>query len=96
MAALVFALFTSVMLVQFAVDEQHNLQVHGIQDDHLIVCEAVGIDPSWYQIAGSGQNSLLRTIPPLNLGLGNQDVAPWTKPWPSSLPRVHGVAKESP
>ena len=34
-AAVVFALFTSVMLVQFAVDEQHNLQVHGIQDDHL-------------------------------------------------------------
>jgi transposase len=63
-AAVVFALFTSVMRVQFAVDEQHTLQVYGVQDDHLIVCEAVGIDPSWYQIAGSGQNSLLRTIPP--------------------------------
>ena len=63
-AAVVFALFTSVMRVQFAVDEQHTLQVYGVQDYHLIVCEAVGIDPSWYQIAGSGQNSLLRTIPP--------------------------------
>ena len=63
-AAVVFTLFTPVMLVQFAVDEQRSLQVHGIQDHHRIVCEAVGIDPGWYQIAVSGQNSLPRTIPP--------------------------------
>jgi transposase len=63
-AAVVFALFTPGMLVQFAVDEQHSLQVHGVQDSHLIVCDAVGIDPGWYQLAVSGQNSLPRTIPP--------------------------------
>ncbi len=63
-AAGVFARFTPGMLVQFAVDEQHNLQVHGVQDSHLIVCDAVGIDPGWYQRAVSGQNSLPRTIPP--------------------------------
>jgi transposase len=63
-AAVVFALFTPVMLVQFAVDAQHSLQVHGVQDYHRIVCDAVGIDPGWYQIAVSGQNSLPRTIPP--------------------------------
>jgi len=63
-AAVVFALFTPVMLVQFTVDAQHNLQMHGVQDYHLIVCDAVGIDPGWYQIAVSGQNSLPRTIPP--------------------------------
>jgi transposase len=63
-AAVVFALFTPVMLVQFAVDTQHSFQVHGVQDYHRIVCEAVGIDPGWYQIAVSGQNSLPRTIPP--------------------------------
>src|SRR5215813_1730784 len=60
----VFALFTPVMLVQCAVDEQLSLQMHGMQDHHRIVCEAVGIDPGWYQIAATGQNSLPRTTPP--------------------------------
>jgi transposase len=63
-AAVVFALFTPVMLVQFAVDHTISLQVHGIQDDHLIVCDAVGIDHAWYQGVATGQNSLPRTTPP--------------------------------
>lgn len=63
-AAVVFALFTPVMLVQFAVENMTSLQVHGVQDHHLIVCEAVGIDPGWYQGAATGQNSLPRTTPP--------------------------------
>jgi transposase len=63
-AAVVFALFTPVMLVQFAVDEQRSLQVHGVQDYHLIVCDAVGIDQAWYQGAATGQNSLLWSTPP--------------------------------
>jgi transposase len=63
-AAVVFTLFAPVMLVQFAVDEQLNLQIHGVQDYHRIVCEAVGINPDWYQIAATGQNSLPRTTPP--------------------------------
>ena len=63
-AAVVFALFTQVMLVQFVVDNIPSLQVHGVQEQHLIVCEAVGIDPGWYQGAATGQNSLPRTTPP--------------------------------
>jgi transposase len=63
-SAVVFTLFAPVMLVQFAVDEQLSLQGHGIQDHHRLVCEAVGIDLGWYQIAVSGQNSLPPTIPP--------------------------------
>jgi transposase len=63
-AAVVFTLFAPVMLVQFAVDKQLSLQMHGVQHHHRIICEAVGIDPGWYQIAATGQNSLLRTIPP--------------------------------
>jgi transposase len=63
-AAVVFALFAPVMLVQFAVENTTSLQVHGVQDQHLIVCEAVGIDLAWYQGATTGQNSLPRTIPP--------------------------------
>ena len=47
-AAVVFALFTPVMLVHFAVDNTPSLQVHGVQDYHRIVCDAVGIDQAWY------------------------------------------------
>jgi hypothetical protein len=46
-AAVVCALLTPVMLAPFALDQTISLQVHGIQDDHLIVCDAVGIDPAW-------------------------------------------------
>ena len=63
-AAVVFALFTPVMLVQFAMDHTTSLQMHGIQDDHRLVCEAVGIDHAWYQGVATGQNSLPRTTPP--------------------------------
>jgi transposase len=63
-AAVVFALFTPVMLIQLAVDNMTSLQVHGVQDHHRLVCEAVGIDPEWYQEAATEQNSLPRTIPP--------------------------------
>src|SRR5215467_8672833 len=37
-AAVVFALFTPVMLVQCAIDNAPILQGHGIQEDHRIVC----------------------------------------------------------
>src|SRR5215471_17669521 len=57
-AAVVFALFAPVMLVQFAMENASSLQVHGVQDHHRIVCEAVGIDPAWYQGGATGQNSL--------------------------------------
>ena len=63
-AAVVFALFTPVMLVQCAMDNATSLQVHGVQDHHLLVCEAVGIDPAWYQGGATGQNSLPRATPP--------------------------------
>ena len=63
-AAMVFALFTPVTLVHFAVDNAPILHVHGIREDHLIVCEAVGIDHAWYQGAAAEQNSLLSPTPP--------------------------------
>jgi hypothetical protein len=63
-AAVVFALFTPVTLVHFAVDDVPLLHVHGIREDHLIVCEAVGIDHAGYQGAAVGQHALLLTIPP--------------------------------
>jgi transposase len=63
-AAAVFALFAPVMLVQFVVDNRTSLQGHGVQDHHLILCEAVGIDPTWYHGVAMEQNSLPRTTPP--------------------------------
>jgi transposase len=63
-AAVVFALFTSVMLVHCMEDKTPSRQVHGIQDYHLIVCDAVGIDQAWYQGVATGQNSLPQTTPP--------------------------------
>jgi len=63
-AAVVFALFTPVTLVHFAMDNAPILHVHRIQEDHLIVCEAVGIDHAWYQGVAAGQNSLPSTTPP--------------------------------
>jgi transposase len=63
-AAVVFDLFTPVTLVHFAVDNAPILHVHGIREDHLIVCDAVGIDRAWYQGAAAGQNLLLSTTPP--------------------------------
>ncbi len=62
--AVVFALFTPVMLVQVAMDNTTRLQVHGVQDYHLMVCDAVGIDQTWYQGVVPGQNALPRTTPP--------------------------------
>jgi transposase len=63
-AAVVFALFTPVMLVYCMEDKTPSRQVHGIQDYHLIVCDAVGIDQAWYQGVATGQNSLPQTTPP--------------------------------
>ena len=63
-AAVVFALFTPVMLVHCTMDDIPSLQVHGVQDYHLLICDAVGIAQAWYQGVATGQNSLPRTIPP--------------------------------
>jgi len=63
-AAVVFALFTPVMRVHCTVDHIPSLQVHGVQDYHLLICDAVGIAQGWYQGVATGQNSLPRATPP--------------------------------
>src|SRR5215831_1088694 len=63
-ATVVFALFARVTLVQFAGGNTISRQVHGVQDHHLLVCEAVGIDPAWYLSVATEQNSRPRTTPP--------------------------------
>jgi transposase len=63
-AAVVFALFTPVMLVHCTVDDIPSLQVHGVQDYHRLICDAVGIAQTWYQGVATEQNSLPWTTPP--------------------------------
>jgi transposase len=63
-AAVVFALFTPVMLVHCTVDDIPSLQVHGVQDYHRLICDAVGIAQTWYQGVATEQNSPPWTTPP--------------------------------
>lgn len=63
-AAVVLSLFTQVMIVQFAVNELASRQLSGLQEDHLLVCDALGIDRSWYGSPTTQQNTPTRVIPP--------------------------------
>jgi transposase len=49
-AAVVLALFAQVALVQLWIDEQPVVQIAGVQPHHLLVCDALGLDSSWYAI----------------------------------------------
>jgi transposase len=49
-AAVVLAGFAQVSLVQFGLDEQVVAQVYGIQPHHLLVCDALGLDHTWYAV----------------------------------------------
>jgi transposase len=68
-AAVVFALFALVTLVQFAGAQQRNLQVHGWQEHHRTVCDAFGIDSGWYTLSTTWQNALECFIPPCTWGI---------------------------
>ena len=48
-AAVVLALFTQVALVQLCIDGQEVAQLSGVQPQHLLVCDALGLDSSWYE-----------------------------------------------
>ena len=52
-AAVVFALFAHVALVQLRIDEQTVVQIAGVQPHHLLVCDALGLDPSWYAVSSA-------------------------------------------
>lgn len=56
-AAVIFALFTSVMLVQLLVDSTPVLHIYGVQPHHLMICEALGLDQAWYAVPSHQENS---------------------------------------
>jgi len=49
-AAVVLALFTQVALVQLWIDDQEVAQLSGVQPHHRLVCDALGLDSSWYTV----------------------------------------------
>ncbi len=46
-AAVVWALFAQVALVRLWIDEQEVGQLSGVQFQHRLVCDALGLDSSW-------------------------------------------------
>jgi transposase len=55
-AAVVLSLFASVALVQLLIGEQEVEQVYGIQSHHLLLCDALGLDYSWYKVPSAQKN----------------------------------------
>jgi hypothetical protein len=55
--AVVLALFTQVALVQLWIDDQEVTQLSGVQPHHLLVCDALGLDPSWYAVPSAQKHS---------------------------------------
>src|SRR2546430_4224787 len=55
-AAVVLALFAQVALVQLWIDEQEVAQLSGVQPHHLLVCDALGLDSSWYAMPSAQKN----------------------------------------
>ena len=49
-AAVVLALFAQVALVRLWIDEQEVVQLSGVQFHHRLVCDALGLDSSWYTV----------------------------------------------
>ena len=49
-AAVVLALFAQVALIQLGVEDQQVEQLYGVQPHHLLVCDALDLDSSWYAV----------------------------------------------
>ena len=48
-AAVVLALFAQVALVQFWIGEHEVVQMYGLQPHHLLICDSLGLDHTWYE-----------------------------------------------
>jgi hypothetical protein len=55
-AAVVLALFAQVAWVHFWIGEQEGAQVYGLQPHHLLICEALSLDSSWYEAPSTQKN----------------------------------------
>src|SRR5919202_1763639 len=48
-AAVMLALFAHVALIQLEVAGQQIVQLYGVQPHHLLICDALGLDHTWYE-----------------------------------------------
>ncbi len=55
-AAVVFALFSLVALVQIQMSDQKVYQMYGVQPHHLLICDALGLNYSWYEAPAAHKN----------------------------------------
>ena len=55
-ATVVLALFAHVALVRLWIDDQEVTQLSGVQPYHLLVCDALGLDASWYEASSAQKN----------------------------------------
>jgi transposase len=55
-AAVVLALFAQVALVQLLIGDQEVEHVYGGQPHHLLLCDALGLDYSWYKVPSAQKN----------------------------------------
>jgi len=55
-AAVVLALFAQGALVQFWIGDQEVVQVYGVQPHHRLICDALGLDSSWYAVSSAHKN----------------------------------------
>jgi hypothetical protein len=56
-AAVVLALFTQVAMVHLCIDAQEVTQLSGVHPHHLLVCDALGLDSSWYVASSAKKNA---------------------------------------
>ena len=55
-AAVVLALFAQVALIQVGIDDQQIEQLYGVQPHHLLLCDALGLNHSWYEAPSAQKN----------------------------------------
>ena len=63
-AAVVLTLFAHVTMVHLALDDAAVRQVHGWQGHHRLVCDALGVDTSWYAVLAEQKNNPASLLPP--------------------------------
>ena len=62
-AAVVLSLCAQVALVQVWIDEQVLAQVYGVQAYHRLLCNALGLDSSWYEVLSAYKNGRCSQTP---------------------------------
>jgi transposase len=55
-AAVVLALFAQVALIRLWIGDQEVEQIYGVQPYHLRLCDALGLDSSWYEVPSAQKN----------------------------------------